>query len=85
MDMKFHISFTLLDEKFELSGELRWINEEFAEVFSYGVPIKVNQLTENRLASIINKLSTIIRNSEKIPNTEFIYEDAHTYFRRNKF
>lgn len=85
MDMKFHISFTLLDEEFELNGELRWINEEFAEVYSYGVPIKVNQLTENRLASIINKLSTIIRNNEKIPNTEFIYEDAHTYFRRNKF
>jgi len=85
MDMKFHISFTLLDEEFELNGEIRWINEEFAEVYSYGVPIKVNQLTENRLASIINKLSTIIRNNEKIPNTEFIYEDAHTYFRRNKF
>lgn len=49
------------------------------------MPTKVNQLTENRLASIINKLSTIIRSNEKIPNTEFIYEDAHTYFRRNKF
>lgn len=45
----------------------------------------VNQLTVNRLASIINKLITTIKNNEKIPNTEFIYEDAHTYFRRIKF
>lgn len=85
MDMKFLISFTLFNEEFELNGELRWINEEYFEVYSYGVPIKMNQLTENRLAPIINKLSTLIRNNENIPNTEFIYEDAHTYFRKNKF
>lgn len=82
MNMKFNISFTLLNEELELNGELRWINEEYMEIYSYGVAAKLNRVTEDRLASVINKLSTLRRNNDKIPGTEFIYEEVHTYFKK---
>ena len=82
MNMKFHISFTLLNEEFEVDGELRWMNEEYMDIFSYGVSFKLKRLAEDRLASIMNRLSTLRRNNEKIPDTEFIYEDAHIYLRK---
>ncbi|MGM9948860.1 MAG: EAL domain-containing protein [Lysinibacillus sp.] len=83
MNMKFHISFTLLNEEFEADGELRWINEEHRDIFSYGVSFKLNRFAEDRLASIMNRLSTLRKNNEKIPDTEFVYEEAHTYLRKN--
>ncbi|MEK4130830.1 EAL domain-containing protein [Solibacillus sp. FSL W8-0474] len=81
-NMKFHIRFTLLYEEFELSGDLKWVNEEDNGLFSYGVATTLNRLAEDRLASVINKLSTLRRNNEKIPGTEFVYEDVQTYFRK---
>ncbi|MGN7479063.1 EAL domain-containing protein [Solibacillus silvestris] len=83
MNIKFHISFILLNEKFEVNGELKWANEEYTNIFSYGVSIKSDQSTDGRLSSVINKLNTLRKNDEQIPDTEFVYEDVYTYLGKN--
>nr|WP_272914310.1 PilZ domain-containing protein [Ureibacillus xyleni] len=83
MNMKFRICFSLLNEQFEVDCQLKWTNEEFLDIYSYGIYFKLSRITQDRLALIINKLSALRRNNLTIPDTEFIYEDPRTYFRNN--
>lgn len=43
----------------------------------------LNKRDENRLALIINKMSTLKKNNLEIPDTPFVYEDA-AYFLTKK-
>lgn len=80
-NMKFHLNFEIMNEKFEIDGELKWMEEDFKEkIFSYGVSFGLDRVTENRVAYLMNKLSTYRKKSEKIPDTTFIYEDARKFF-----
>jgi len=78
--MKFSVKFQILGEIFDLAGSIKWIEEEPACVFSYGVSFELNRIFEDRLASIINKLCSYSKNNMTIPDTEFIYEAPHKYF-----
>ncbi|MEC1178956.1 EAL domain-containing protein [Metasolibacillus meyeri] len=83
-DMKFNVTFNIMGEHFEIAGELRWWEEKHGDVFGYGIRFIKNINVENRLASIINKLSGYERKAETIPNTTFIYKEPQKYFREMK-
>ncbi|KYG90498.1 hypothetical protein A0U40_05870 [[Bacillus] sp. KCTC 13219] len=83
-DMKFNVTFDIMNEHFEIAGELRWWEEKSADVFGYGIRFNMNTNIENRLASNINKLSGYERKSENIPNMTFVYKEPHKYFRELK-
>ncbi|WP_042476215.1 EAL domain-containing protein [Bacillus ndiopicus] len=83
-DMKFNVTFNIMGEQFEIAGELRWWEEKMGDVFGYGIRFITNINVENRLASIINKLSGYNRKAEIIPNTTFIYKEPYKYFREIK-
>ncbi|MGJ9457966.1 EAL domain-containing protein [Oceanobacillus sp. CF4.6] len=82
-DMKFMFEFKLINELFDLNGILKWKNEEKADMYSYGVSFDLNQHDEDRLAPLINLMSTLRNANQEIPDTEFIYEDAHLFFLKN--
>lgn len=83
-DMKFNVTFDIMNEHFEIAGELRWWEEKSADVFGYGIRFNMKTNIENRLASNINKLSGYERKSENIPNMTFVYKEPHKYFRELK-
>lgn len=79
-NMKFKFEFKVLGEVIELYGKLRWIEEEFPDVYSYGVLFKLNRALEDHLARLINQMTTLRINNQPIPNTEFVYEQVSNYF-----
>ncbi|SOC25723.1 diguanylate cyclase/phosphodiesterase with PAS/PAC sensor(s) [Ureibacillus xyleni] len=80
--MKFNFRFQILNEQFDTAGIIKWYEEDSLDIFYYGISMELNRITEDRLASVINKLSAFHKKNEKIPDTNFIYEDAHTYLRK---
>ncbi|WP_246027593.1 MULTISPECIES: EAL domain-containing protein [Lysinibacillus] len=81
-NMKFSFKFKVLNEIFETTGTIRWIEGDPLDVFSYGVSFELNRVTEDRLASVINKLSGYSKKNEKIPDTNFVYEEAHIFLKK---
>ncbi|MDI7743569.1 EAL domain-containing protein [Lysinibacillus fusiformis] len=83
--MIFSVKCQILNETFEFAGSIKWIEDETMSVFVYGVSFeKLNRILEDRLASIINRLSSYSKSKKKIPDTEFIYEGVNKYFDNNK-
>ncbi|SOC23483.1 PAS domain S-box-containing protein/diguanylate cyclase (GGDEF)-like protein [Ureibacillus xyleni] len=80
-NMKFEFEFTILNETIRVFGGLRWIDNVHPEVYSYGVSFNLNRSLEDRLAKIINRITTLKIKNEAIPDTDFIYEHAVVYFR----
>lgn len=80
--MTFKFSFVLMKQSFELKGTLRWTLEENFEVYSYGVAFKIKQEEEGRLAPIINRMTTLHNNHEKIQDTPFTFEDIEAFFKK---
>ncbi|RUL48626.1 EAL domain-containing protein [Lysinibacillus antri] len=78
--MKFSVKCQILKEIFELTGSIKWIDEEERGVFSYGLSFEINRILEDRLSSIINRLSSYSKKNNSIPDTLFIYEAAYKYF-----
>lgn len=78
--MKFSVKCQILNETFELPGSIKWLDEEKFGIFSYGLNFELIRVLEDRLASVINRLSSYSRNNKKIPDTEFVYKEAHKYF-----
>lgn len=82
-NMKFKFEFTLMGQPFEIEGFLKWIEEEFGGIYSYGVQFQSNKLIEDKLAPIINRMSALNKKNERIPDTEFINKEAHLYLRES--
>ncbi|WP_188454961.1 EAL domain-containing protein [Virgibacillus oceani] len=81
--MKFLFTFTLMNETFDLYGELSWKSEGKGDTFFYGIEFDTTDADKDRLANVINKM-TVLRNlSQEIPDTDFIDGDPYLYLRRN--
>lgn len=80
--MKFKFSFILMNQSFNLEGTFRWTLEEKYQIYSYGVAFNLTQEDEGKLAPIINRMTTLHNNHEKIEGTPFMYEDIEAYFKK---
>lgn len=83
-NIKFSFKFNLLNETFDIVGVLKWVEEERAEIYSYGVSFVPNQTIKERLAPLIYLISSLRENNEKIPDTQFIYEDPQFYLNKTR-
>ncbi len=83
-NMKFKFEFQLMNQTFEIEGILKWIVDEFGDIYSYGVSFFSNGIIEASLASVINRMSTIHNKNERIPNTEFLFNEAFYFFKNNE-
>lgn len=81
-NFRFRFLFTLMNEKFDLEGKIRWKNEAKVNTYEYGFQFVLNKKDENRLALIINKMTALRKNKLEIPNTPFVYEDAVYFFKK---
>jgi diguanylate cyclase (GGDEF)-like protein len=81
-NIKLSYRFQILHSEFDLTGYIKWFEEISPELFTYGVSFEMNRTTEDKLASIVNKLSAYKKKNEKIPGTNFIYEDAKNYLQK---
>ncbi|WP_158674443.1 EAL domain-containing protein [Lysinibacillus antri] len=79
-NMKFKFQFKILNEVIEAYGALRWIEDVHPNVYSYGVSFNLNRNLEDKLAKLINRMTTLKIKNEVIPNTEFVYEQVNQYF-----
>ncbi|RKQ16940.1 EAL domain-containing protein [Ureibacillus endophyticus] len=80
--MKFSVKCQILNEIFELTGAIKWFEEVDSCIFTYGLSFEIDQATERRLSSVINRLSSYRRNNKNIPDTAFVYEAASQYFNK---
>ncbi|CAM5211571.1 PAS domain S-box-containing protein/diguanylate cyclase (GGDEF)-like protein OS=Ureibacillus acetophenoni OX=614649 GN=SAMN05877842_104167 PE=4 SV=1 [Ureibacillus acetophenoni] len=80
-NMKFNFQFTLMSYPFEIEGILKWVAEEFGDLYSYGVSFSTNGILEGAIASIINRMSAIHNKNERIPDTDFHYYDSYYFFK----
>ena len=80
-NMKFNFQFTLMNYPFEIEGILKWVAEEFGDLYSYGVSFSTNGILEGAIASIINRMSTIHNKNERIPDTDFHYYETYYFFK----
>nr|WP_106782342.1 EAL domain-containing protein [Lysinibacillus timonensis] len=83
-NMKFKFDFQLINQTFEIEGTLKWITDEFGNIFSYGVSFHVDRVLEDTLAPIINRMSALNKINKRIPDTEFIFDEAHLYLMKSK-
>lgn len=82
----FRFMFTLMNEHFDVEGKIRWKEKGKANTYLYGFQFLLDKKDENRLALIINKMSTLKKQQLEIPGTPFVYEDASYFFaKRNKY
>lgn len=80
-NMKFNFQFKLMNYPFEIEGTLKWVSEEFGDLYSYGVSFSTNGILEGTLASIINRMSAIHNKNERIPDTDFYYNESYYFFK----
>lgn len=80
--MKFKFSFILMNQSFNLEGTFRWTLEEKYQIYSYGVAFNLTQEDEGKLAPIINRMTALHNQHEKIEGTPFMYEDIEAYFKK---
>ncbi|MEC2159735.1 EAL domain-containing protein [Virgibacillus halodenitrificans] len=79
-NIKFKFKFRVSNEEFQIEGSLKWKNEGKANIFYYGVSFQLTIPDEDRLAPIINQLSTSHKRNQEITDTSFVYEQPQTYF-----
>lgn len=83
-NMKFKFTFHILNKQIEAVGILRWKEElEKKDMYAYGVQFNVSRYLEDMLAPIINRMTTLKKKNEKIPDTDFIYEEASHFLRKS--
>ncbi|MEK4170682.1 EAL domain-containing protein [Lysinibacillus sp. FSL L8-0312] len=80
--MKFQFNFVLMNQSFTIEGTFRWTLEEKYQIYSYGVAFNLTQENEGKLAPIINRMTALHNQHEKIEGTPFIYEDIEAYFKK---
>ncbi|WP_158591784.1 EAL domain-containing protein [Oceanobacillus halophilus] len=83
--IKFRFSFTLMNEYFELEGNLVWKEEAKGNTYFYGIEFNLDIRNEDRLAPIINKMSAFRNMNHEIPGTEVVQEDPFTYLQKHLF
>lgn len=81
-NIKLNYQFKLMNENFQLSGSLIYLNHEKADTYSYGVSFDISEMEEKRLAEVINKMTISKRDKTEIPDTDFINESPYTFLRK---
>lgn len=79
-NIKYKFTFTLLGERIELLGKVCWQNKGRGDTSFYGIEFELNQKEEDRLAPIMNKMSTLQRENKEVSGMEYIYEDMFLFF-----
>lgn len=82
-NIKFKFQFRLMDEPFDISGGLVWINEEKPKIFTYGVAFNISEQEMDKLSPIINKMTVLKGQNKEIPETEFINENPYLFLQRH--
>ncbi|MFC7687954.1 EAL domain-containing protein [Ureibacillus sp. GCM10028918] len=82
-NMKFKFEFKILGEVIEVYGNLRWIEDELQNIYSYGVIFILNRTLEDHLARLINRMTTLRIKNQPIPNTEFVYDQVTKFFNKS--
>lgn len=83
-NLKFKFTFQILNKQIETVGILRWKEElEKKDMYAYGVQFNVSRYLEDTLAPIINRMTMLKKKNEKIPHTDFIYEEASLFLRKS--
>lgn len=80
-NMKFKFCFTVMEMEFTLPGNIIWKNEAIGDIFYYGIEFDTKENERDSLARIINQLTVLQKQNKEIPNTEFVHETAHLYFK----
>lgn len=81
--INFTFKVTLMDEKFNLQANLVWKNAAKGDAFYYGIKFDIGEHDEDRLASVINKMTVLLNLNQDIPDTPFIEGNPYTYLYRN--
>ncbi|WP_163971015.1 EAL domain-containing protein [Oceanobacillus halotolerans] len=81
--IKFIFHLNLMGEEFELEGTLAWKNEARGDAFYYGIQFRINEVLEDLLVGVINKMTVLQRNNRMIPDTPFINENPYTYLKKH--
>ncbi len=82
-ELKLRFKFKIMDEVFDIDGILVWKNNGRGTSYYYGVKFNMIIAGEDRLANVINQMTAIRKRKQEIPETDFIYEDAYVYLRKN--
>src|SRR5699024_11085261 len=84
-NMTFKFYFKLLKEVFEVDGMLVRINESADRLYYYGIKFELSVVDEDRLARVMNQLAVLRKQNKMLPDTNFIYENASLFLRKNSF
>ncbi len=69
----------ILENKFQLRGKVVWDHEVKINVFEYGIEFIIEESDRDKLASVLNRLSSKLRNNPSFNDSHFITEDALEY------
>ncbi|MHA6252471.1 EAL domain-containing protein [Oceanobacillus sp. CAU 1775] len=82
-NVKYKFIFNLMDESFQLVGQLRWKNEARGNTSFYGFEFELTQNDEDRLAAIMNTLSSRKNQNKEIPGVNYVFEDTFLYLTKD--
>src|SRR5699024_5016407 len=81
MTFKFH--FTLICEPFEIQGSLVCQNKGTGYTYDYGIKFDIKNKEEERLESIINKMTTLKNDNKNIHSITKVYKNHSLYYKKN--
>jgi len=82
--MVFKFNFTLMNSEFDLNGKIVWTNKEKDNTSIYGVSFDIDELKKEKLSGIINKMTDLLNQNERVPDTPMIDEDPVLFLQKSQ-